>query len=122
MINKKTQMYLGVAALGVVAYLVYKNNTKKGFANSGSMLNASGRGGIFAPTGGVSNSTFRRKPCAGGGGITYSNCCFPKDTFASGASSPSIGTSGNLILSNGTLGDPCYMTSTGASMDPKGLY
>ena len=73
MINKKTQMYLGVAALGVVAYLVYKNNTKKGFANSGSMLNASGRGGIFAPTGGVTNSTFRNtKPkCKFGLYATY---------------------------------------------------
>jgi hypothetical protein len=71
--NKKTQMYLGVAALGVVAYLVYKNNTKKGFANSGSMLNASGRG-IFAPTGGVSNSTFRTAPkpkCKNGLYATY---------------------------------------------------
>jgi len=55
--DKNTKMLLGVGAVAVVGYLIYQNNKPKGFAN------ASGRG-IFAPTGGVTNSTSRRpKSC-----------------------------------------------------------
>ena len=57
--DKNTKMLLGLGAVAVVGYLIYQNNKPKGFAN------ASGRG-IFAPTGGVTNSTFRNtKPKTG---------------------------------------------------------
>ena len=51
--DKNTKMLLGLGAVAVVGYLIYQNNKPKGFSN------ASGRG-IFAPTGGVTNSTISR--------------------------------------------------------------